>query len=337
MTPNMETVSPDEEQATRSLIDERLVIVTGKGGTGKTTVAAALAHAAQRAGRRVLLTDTGFGDPLAALIVTQPPPIDYAGRELLPGLTVMRIDPHEALSEYLGLQIGLRPLLDPILGSQGFRQLMDAAPGWRELIILGKIWHLEQMRLEPDRPRYDLIIVDAPSTGHGLTFLDVPRVVASAVRSGPLRRNAAMVEAMIRDRDDTLLLPVTLAEELPVQETAELIQRARDHVGIRVGPVVVNAVAKTPLPPDLADLDQRLAALPEDSALGQLPEPGILARCTARMNARHRLHESYIDKIQQTHGETTLVLPRLSKGIRGPEDVAQLGRHLAGESQREVS
>jgi anion-transporting ArsA/GET3 family ATPase len=103
----------------------------------------------------------------------------------------MRIDPYEALAEYLGLQIGLRGVVRRVFGNRAFRQLMDASPGWRELITLGKIWHLEQMKEANGKPRFDLIVVDAPATGHGLTFLDVPRVVGSAVRAGPLRRHAA--------------------------------------------------------------------------------------------------------------------------------------------------
>lgn len=320
---------------TRALIEQRLLIVTGKGGTGKTTVAAALAHAAQRAGRRVLLAETGLEEQLANLIAKDAQPVGYTGRELLPGLTVMRIDPHEALAEYLGLQIGLRSLWDPILGSQGFRQLMEATPGWRELITLGKIWHLEQLRDDCGALRYDLIIVDAPATGHGLTFLDVPRVVASAVRSGPLRRNASMVEAMVRDHDNTLLLPVTLAEELPVQETAELVGRARAGVGIQVGPVVINAVLGDIFPPDLADLGQRLARLPDATPLGQLPPAPVLARCASRMNARHRLHQTYIEKLNREHDGSTLVLPLLPGGIRGPEDVAWLGALLVDDAPRQ--
>lgn len=332
MSQHTEEGSHRGARKTRALIDPRLLVVTGKGGTGKTTVAAGLAHAAQRAGRRVLLAATGLEEQIANLIVKDAQPVGYAGRELLPGLTVMRIDPHAALAEYLGLQIGLRSLWDPILGSQAFRQLMEATPGWRELITLGKIWHLEQLRDDSGAPRYDLIIVDAPATGHGLTFLDVPRVVASAVRSGPLRRNAAMVEAMVRDHDNTLLLPVTLAEELPVQETSELVVRARDRVGIQVGPIVINAVVGDPFPPGLADLGQRLARLPSDTTLGQLPPAPVLARCASRMSARHRLHQTYIEKLNREHDDSTRVLPLLPEGIREPEDVAMLGALLIDDA-----
>ena len=206
----------------RSILERRVVIVSGKGGAGKTTVAAALALAARDAGERVLLAELLPDGPIARTFDPRAEPVDYAGREVLPRLTVMHIDPYESLSEYVGLQVGVPRAFTAWLRSRSFERLMDAAPGWRELVTLGKVWHLEQMRDDENRPCFDRIVVDAPATGHGLTFLDVPRVVVSALRGGPLRREAARVEALVRDPARTTLVPASLAEELAVQETAEL-------------------------------------------------------------------------------------------------------------------
>lgn len=314
-------------QPCRPLLERRLLIVTGKGGTGKTTVVAALALAAAGRGLRVLVIETTRGEHLPRLIGPEGPPVGYAGRELCPGVRGMRIDPFEALAEYLGLQLRARGLVDLVVGNRGFRQLMGAAPGWRELITLGKVWHLEQM-CEGDTPRYDLILVDAPATGHGVTFLDVPRVVVSAVRAGPLRRHAGYVEAMIADPERTLLLPVALAEELPARETAELVGRLRDSIGIAVDRVVVNGVAAAPFPAGLEDLDERLAALPEDLDLGGLPGPRALAFCAGHLRARHELNEDYVGEIARSTGLPIVRLPYLVGGIDGPEDVASLGDPL---------
>ena len=139
----------------------------------------------------------------------------------------------------------------------------------------------------------------------------------------------------MRDHDNTLLLPVTLAEELPVQETSELVVRARDRVGIQVGPIVINAVLGDPFPPGLSDLGQRLARLPGDTTLGQLPPIPVLARCASRMSARHRLHQTYIEKLNREHDGSTRVLPLLPEGIREPEDVATLGALLVDEAPGE--
>jgi anion-transporting ArsA/GET3 family ATPase len=313
------------------LLDRRLVVVTGKGGTGKTTVAAALGLAAAARGRRVLVAEVGLGEQVPALLAPQPEPVGYAGRELRPGLVAMRIDPYEALAEYLGLQIGLRGLVRRVLENRAFRQLMDASPGWRELITLGKVWHLEQQRDARDRPRFDLLVVDAPATGHGLTFLDVPRVVGSAVRAGPLRKHASLVEEMIRDAHQTVLLPVALAEELPARETAELVGRVRGELGVTVDRVVVNAVAPDPFPASVPDLDARLARLPAGLALPGTPAPPVLAACAAHLRGRHLLNARWTAEIASTTKLPLVLLPHLRDGARSIASLASLGERLAAE------
>jgi len=323
--------------ALRSLLDRRLAIVTGKGGTGKTTVAAALAVAAARAGKRVLVAEMAHDEQISRLLQPGSPPAGYAGREVAPGITVMRIDPFEALSEYLVLQIGIRPLVESVVRNRAFRQLMSASPGWRELITLGKIWHLEQMVEAPGRPRYDLIVVDAPATGHGVTFLDVPRVVVSAVRAGPLRQHTERVEALIEDPERTVLLPVTLAEELPTRETAELVERVRSDIGIAVDRVVVNAVVAAPFPEGLARLDEALARLPEATPLGSLPPPSALAACAGYLRSRHELNRGFVSEIADRTGLPVVVLPHLHRGIEGPAEIESLAAPLLEAPSREAA
>jgi anion-transporting ArsA/GET3 family ATPase len=312
----------------RSLLDRRVVIVTGKGGTGKTTVTAALAIAAAKAGKRVLIAEMGRDEHIPRLLSPGSPAVGYAGRDLMPGIRAMRIDPFEALGEYLVLQIGLKPLVGSVMKNQAFQQLMSAAPGWRELITLGKIWRLEQLQDPDGRPSYDLIVVDAPATGHGVTFLDVPRVVISAVRAGPLHQHSEAVEALIEDRERTLLLPVTLAEELPVRETNELIERVRTDLSIAVDRVVVNAVAPAPFPAGLEHLDDVLARLSDTLPLGALPPPSQLAACARTLRLRHELNAGFITEIAAGTGLPLVVLPQLRGGIEGPREIEELASAL---------
>jgi len=303
----------------RPLLAHRLIVVTGKGGTGKTTVAAALARGAASRGLRVLVAETGRDENVPRLLGAGREPVGHDGRYTPAGPFALRLEPYAALAEYLRLQLRIPGAVAGLLRQPAFRQLMDAAPGWRELVTLGKIWHLEQA-YEGDRPRFDLLIVDAPATGHGLTFLDVPRVVVSAIRSGPLRRHAGWVESLVRDRERTLLLPVALAEELPARETIELVSRLRDDVGIGIDRVIVNAVEPPPFPPALPDLDQRLAALPHTPG----PPPASWAACAGHLASRHAMNRHYIDVIASATALPTVTLPLLAGGIGGPEDLTAL-------------
>lgn len=300
------------------LLDRRLIIITGKGGTGKTTVAAALAVAAARQGRSVLIAEVGGEEQIPQFITPGHPPVGYAGCELLPGLTSIHIDPHKALAEYLGLQLHLRGIVDLLLRNKGFAQLLDATPGWRELITLGKVWHLAQMKDPQGDPLYELIVVDAPSTGHGLTFLDVPRVVGSAVRKGPLRSHAHLVEELVRDPHQTLLLPVSLAEELPARETAELVCRAKEEIGVAIDRIVVNAVAQPPFPAGVGDLDGRLRQL-GDVDVGSLPRPAVLASCAEYLRARYELNARYVEQIRRDCRQPLVTLPYLPGGLVGAD------------------
>jgi len=302
--------------------------VTGKGGTGKTTVAAALAVAAAQAGKRVLVVEMGRDEHIPRLLAPGTPAVGHVGRDLMPGLRAMRIEPFAALGEYLTLQIGLKPLVDAVMGNHAFQQLMNASPGWRELITLGKIWHLEQLQ-EPDgRLCYDFIVVDAPATGHGVTFLGVPRVVVSAIRAGPLHQHTEAVEALIEDSERTLLLPVTLAEELPVRETVELIEKVRSDLAIAVDRVIVNSVTPAPFPEGLDHLDEVLARLPATAPLGALPPPGELAACARMLRLRHELNAGFVSEIAETTALPLVLLPHLDGGVEGPREIERLASAL---------
>ena len=147
----------DERFTELKRLYHRLLLVTGKGGTGKTTLAAAIAQAGRAQGLRVLVAELGRESQLPRLLAPSAGGADYPERELAPGLFAIRIDPFEALAEYLGLELHVPGLVRRVVAHKGFRQLMEASPGWRELIALGKVWHLEQMR-EAGRPRFDLLV-----------------------------------------------------------------------------------------------------------------------------------------------------------------------------------
>lgn len=300
----------------RALLDHRVIVVTGKGGVGKTSVACALAEVARQTGQRVLLAETAGIESIAGRFDTNAEPLGYTGRTLRPGLQALRIDPHEALADYVRLQTGLGAITDRVLRSETFQHLLNAAPGWRELIILGKIWHLEQKCDARGHPLYDLIVVDAPATGHGLTFLDVPRVVQQAIQTGPLARHSSWVEALVHDRERTLLLPVTLAEELPVTETAELVERARQAIDIGVDRIVINR--SNPAASDLASIS--LERLPQDLHLASLPPVPKLIELVDHARHRSELAQTQRHRVSTLCDLPIIDFPEISEGFTAATD-----------------
>jgi anion-transporting ArsA/GET3 family ATPase len=195
------------------MLSADLVMVTGKGGTGKSAVAAALALAAHRAGRRVLAlamdpTGTGLAAHLGA------PPLSPQPSEVKPGLWASRIDRSKALGEYLRVQLGVPPFL--ILGPavRAFDALASAAPAIREIITVGKVlWEVR-------RKAWDLVVADAPPTGQIGSYLRAARTIVELVPSGRIREQASWMEELLRDQ--ATLCVVSIPEELPVNETVEL-------------------------------------------------------------------------------------------------------------------
>lgn len=312
------------------LLDRRLVIVTGKGGCGKTTIAAALALGAAEKGKRVALVEMGRDEHLHGVLAPGSTPVGYEGREIHPSLHVLHVDPFAALAEYLSLQFGMEALVKKSLDQPAFQQLLAAAPGWRDLITLGKIGHLENLGRDRGRLAYDFVVVDAPASGHGLTFLDVPRVVQSAIKSGPLRRRARDVETLIQDKTRTRLLPVSLAEELPVRETTELIDRVRTEIGTPIDRVVVNRTVERPFPERLNNLEASLAAIPGDHALGSLPAPSVLAKCCASGRARFELNHHYVEELAGSVSLPLVSVRDVPGGISNADDLRRVARDLLG-------
>jgi anion-transporting ArsA/GET3 family ATPase len=303
-------------EAAPDLLRHRVLIVTGKGGTGKTSVAAALAELASARGIDTLAIEAAQDGALQRLLASHDAPPGDDGRtplRLREHLFALRIDPLRALEEYLELQLHLSTIVRPLLRNRGFRRLLDAAPGWRELITLGKIWHLEQQSAG-GAPRFGLLVVDAPATGHGISLLSVPGVVVDLVRMGPLRRQTEQVQALLRDPARTRIVPVTLAEELPVQETLELCAAA-DRLGLGVGAVFANAVEPEP-GPGCGDAALRaLAALPDETGLPALACPRALERIVDFMVRRARLQRSFLDLLRAKVRAPVRPLPRLLEPV----------------------
>lgn len=224
------------------MLDRDLVFVSGKGGVGKTTVAVALAIVAARRGLRVAIAEVAGQARAQALFGHGPAP---AGREvqLDDGLWALTVDPALALEEWAARQIGSRRLVHVLTGSSAFANFVNAAPGARELLAITKAWELSQpRRWSREASPYDLVVLDAPASGHGLGLLRTPRTFAEIARVGPIAGQARAVSELLEDRARSAYVAVALAAELPVGETLELEHRLRDQLGRDLDAIVANAL-----------------------------------------------------------------------------------------------
>jgi anion-transporting ArsA/GET3 family ATPase len=221
-------------------------VVTGKGGVGKTTVAAALGIVAARRGLRTVVAEVAARDDVSRALgadghggVWGPMP----EAQLADGLHHVSIDPQSALEEYLAEQLPGPVLADLLARSRLFTYLTAATPGMRELLSVGKVWELAQdARRTPGAQPYDVVVLDAPATGHGVAILEAPRTFAEVARVGPINRQGTAIDRMLSDPARTGVVVVARAEEMPVNETLALEEALRERMGLAVGLIVVDGV-----------------------------------------------------------------------------------------------
>ena len=222
----------------QGLLDHRLIFVTGKGGVGKSTVATALGLLASRRGLRTIVAELGNQERVQRSF-------DHRGNQfqelqIAPRLFTISIDPQHAMEEYLRVKTGK---VGQVLGSSRlFHAFAMATPGMRELLSMGKVWELAQLhRRTHGAAPYDLVIVDAPATGHGVGVLRTPKTFAEIARVGPIAHQGRTIAATIADHEFTGVIAVATAEEMPVNETMAL-QDAITEDGLVLSAVIVNAL-----------------------------------------------------------------------------------------------
>ena len=314
----------------------RVMIVAGKGGVGKTTMVAALAHLAAGAGLSVLVIELE-GRPGVSTAFGGSGALGYAGEvlhaagatELGEGRTDSRaplepgtvhartITPDDALLEYLD-DHGMKRFSKRLLSSGIIDIVAGAIPGIRDILVLGKVKQIEQQGLA------DLVLVDAPATGHTMTFLSSAAGLLDAARGGPIRAQAADVFALLSDPRRCQVALVTLPEEMPVNEVVEAAYQLEDRVGIALGPVIVNACY-----PPIASLDT--AAADTVVAAGAPLDPELVGSLEAARRFRQRRHELQEEEVVRLAGELPLPqlrVPFLFTGSIGPLELDTLSRAL---------
>jgi anion-transporting ArsA/GET3 family ATPase len=300
--------------------ESRVLVVAGKGGVGKTTTSAALALMAANHGLSVLLVELE-GRPALAAAFGEKGPLDYEDAALFDNghgsVRARWITPDDALLEYLG-DHGFQRVSRRLVSAGVIDVVSTAIPGIRDVLVLGKVKQLERSEAA------DLVIVDAPATGHAVTFLTSASGLLDAARGGPIRAQAAEVLEMLNDPARCRVMLVTLPEEMPVSETIEAAYRLEDQAGVQLGPVVVNGV-------ESVGAGLAVPASEAARAAGVRLGASELAALDASREfafSRHDLQASQIERLAIELPLPQLHTPALSTPTIGPDELGVLADAL---------
>ena len=290
--------------------------MTGKGGVGKTTVAAAIALLASRAGRRTIVCEVAGQRRIPGLLGHPTAGAPGTEEQLAPGLWSTTLDPESALAEWAGQVVRPRALVELAMRSRAFSTFVNAAPGARELVTMTKAWELgHEPRWLPGRSAYDLVVVDAPASGHGLALLRTPRTFAEIARVGPVASQARLVVSTLEDSQEAAIVTVTTAEETPVNESLEVEDSLHEMLGHGPEVIVVNALLRDTLSrADMASVEAH-AGPPVATAL-------------RRRHDRAALQAGQVRRLRRGARAPVTTLPSLTAHAVGPDEVETLARTL---------
>jgi len=308
------------------LLDRKLLFVTGKGGVGKTTIAASLALLAAQQGKRTLVGEIDAKGNLADFYETGP--TSFKEREVSPGLWAMTMDTEESLKEYLSLQLKV-----PFIAKIGplartFDFVANAAPGVKEILTVGKfLWEVRERS-------YDLVVVDAVATGHIAGQLAAPSAIQELVHVGLVRDQTGWMLDILGDPAQTGVVIVSAPEEMPVNETLELVERLRDETVVDLAAVVANRVLPELFGRGEEEVFDRIVELPEGAlaeAVGG-PVQQLLdgAQMAVSMRRTRGVHLARL-RTELPAGTPILYVPYLFQRSHGARATSQVAAHLAEE------
>ena len=290
-----------------SLIDKLesrdLVVVTGKGGVGKSSVAAALGALLARGGRRVLVLEIDPRESVHQMLAA--PPSDGAILEVAANLYLQNLQPRQVLDQVVRERLRFQAIYQRVLESPIYQHFSEGAPGLKEMAILGHCLLLVEGKV-PGVARFDTVILDAPATGHGVSLLAAPLLVSDVIRQGPIAHMTAEVAAFISSPQRSGVLVVTLAEEMPVSEAIELRQLMDDRLDRQPDLLVINAL----YPPVVEESAERSA------------DP-----LTALWHQRRELNERELARLDEVWTGERLELPLLAVE-QGPALTAALSARM---------
>jgi anion-transporting ArsA/GET3 family ATPase len=305
-----------------SLFDKRLVLVLGKGGVGRSTVAAAIAGHCARAGRKTLLFETNANDRFGNYF--DKPPVGTQVAQLAPNLSAVNATPAAALEEYGMMILRWKSVYEMVFENRVTKAFLRAVPGMDDYALLGKAWfHTTETKW--GKSVWDTVVFDMPASGHSHSMLRVPWVITDTVPEGPLTRDARTVKELLTDPARTAAVLVTLAEEMPVNEALELEGKLTD-LGIVPQRLIANQIFPDHFPVD-TPVSRVLDTLAQDPTL-QTPLAEVTHHATMSRD-RRRLNAHYLRELEARAKTPLAQLPMLFAQRLGAAHVAALGERLA--------
>jgi anion-transporting ArsA/GET3 family ATPase len=299
-----------------SLFDKRLILVGGKGGVGRSTVAAAIATTCANRGRKTLLFEANANDRFGSYFGKAA--IGTQLTQLGPNLSAVNTTPAAALQEYGLMILKFKTVYNAIFENRITKAFLRAVPGMDDYAVLGKAWYhtTEEKR---GKPVWDTLVFDMPASGHSMSMLRIPWVIVDTVPEGPLTRDARTLQALLRDQARTAMVLVTLAEEMPTSEVRELETKLVGGLGIRPQHLIVNQVYPdrfAPGTPQARILDALLAQ--------PAPDVAPLVGHAELMRARRVLNQRYLGELSTTVAAPMTELPMIFAPAIAPEHVQLL-------------
>lgn len=312
-----------------NLFDMRFIINTGKGGVGKTTLSIAMAQAFARRGKRALVMQMNVPDKIGPLY-GKPPVTGEIPVEVSDNIWVVNPTPQEAMREYAMIILRFKAVYRTVFENRIVRRFLRMMPGLPELVMLGKAYFHEKETNKDGTKTWDVVIIDAPATGHGLFLLQIPSVIDDALGSGLMAEEAKHMVELIKDHRRSMLNIVMLAEEMPVNESLELKTRVDEEIGMQVGYALANNI----FPGMFTGPEARQMEVLRDACHDD--EHGVRSILDAGLfrHERTKLQEHYLERAERELKLPVVEIPFIFEAELQPKHIRQLADALVRSVER---
>ncbi len=318
---------------TADLLNKRVIVVLGKGGTGKSTLSAALAYLAAEQGKRVLVFQTTSKEMVSHFFGHDG--VGYVEEEVYPGVMTGNLYPQQAvLEEFLTFHIRFKRIYKRLFKSPIYKYTIQGIPGLKELLTVGKVMVYESMVNEDTNKRlYDLIILDAPATGHGVSFLQVPAVAMDTIPFGPVYKNSKAVFDLLTDPKRSACCIVSLPEEMPVNESVDLQKSVVEELKLPMGPVFMNQMLSGVIDEDdvpaLKDEEKRKQLVETISGITNQPDiaPAMMESMDSYVK-RFEICRYYVNDIKNRMNVEPIIIPYLYRDNFQLDEIKRIAKEI---------